>query len=156
MDVRITELEPQDLVCLRSVGDYWCLPTIWKRLFELLVQHHAPLPPRLGMTVFHDHHAGIPQARKRADVGLALLGPCELVDGLFSYTTPGGLYAITPHFGPGEEIGPFWEEWRTTWLPTSGWQLDTTRPSLEWYQSNPEVTPPELQVTLLCDPVLRA
>lgn len=156
MDVKITTLNPHKLVCCRNLGDYWGLPSTWQKLIESLRRNAAPLPPTLAMTVFHDHNDAVPMAERRADAGVALAREFPLPEGLFAYETPGGLYAIKPHFGSDEEIGPAWDRWREEWLLNSGWQLDPTRPSLEWYQSNPELTPPEIQVTLLCDPVRQA
>jgi AraC family transcriptional regulator len=152
MNVKITELAPQRLTSLRNIGNYWGLPATWQRLFELLGQQGALLPPRMAMSVFHDHHEGVPEADRRADAGVALAGEFVMKGDLFVQEIPGGLYAIYPHFGSYEEIGPVWERWRTEWLPASGWQLDTTRPSLEWYQNSPD-TQPELLMTYLCDPV---
>ena len=95
-------------------------------------------------------------AEKRSDAGLVLGGDVELGEELFAYETPGGLYAVTPYFGSSEEIGPAWVKWRADWLSKSGWKLDKTRPSLEWYQGSQDLTPTELHLTLLCDPVCQA
>lgn len=158
MDVKITNLSPLKLVCYRQIGDYGTLPTTWHKLFDVLTRRGAPMPPRLGMTVYHDNFDEIPVAERRSDAGLVLSGVVEPGEGVFAYEMPGGLYAVMPYFGPsdGSEldgIGPTWVRWRAEWLATSGWKLDKTRPSLEWYQSNQELVPPELQLTLLCDPV---
>ena len=153
MDVKITTLSPLNLVCYRHIGDYWGLPGAWKRLYETVVRLRGAMPPRLAMTVFHDNIDEVPMVEKRSDVGFVLTGEIELGEGLFSYETPGGIYAVTPYFGSSEEIGPAWEKWRAEWLTTSGWLLDKTRPSLEWYQGCQELTPTELHLTLLCDPV---
>ena len=156
MDTKIITFSSLKLVCYRQVGDYWNLPGTWQKLFELMANQGVPMPAPTGMTVFHDHFDGIPMAKKRSDAAVYLARDVKLVDGLFTYETPGGRYAVTPHFGPCEEIGTTWDKWREEWLPTSGWQLDTTRPSLEWYQGYFKLTPPELHLTLLCDPVCQA
>lgn len=93
---------------------------------------------------------------KRSDAAVYVPQDIALGEGLFRYETPGGLYAVKPHFGSCEEIGTTWDKWREEWLPASGWQLDKTRPSLEWYQGHFDFAPPELHVTLLCDAVCRA
>lgn len=156
MDVKITTLSPLKLVCYRNIGEYWNLPGTWQKLFELMASRGVAMPAPTGMTVFHDHFDEVPMPDKRSDAAVYVPQDIALGEGLFRYETPGGLYAVKPHFGSCEEIGTTWDKWREEWLPASGWQLDKTRPSLEWYQGHFDFAPPELHVTLLCDAVCRA
>lgn len=157
MDVKIVQLPPTRMFSLRNLGDYWQLPATWQRFLALLTQAGFEFGhDTTAMIVFHDHHPGVPMEAKRSDVSVSAGDRrIELCDGLFEQQTPGGLYAVTPHFGSYEEIGATWDAWRERWLPESGWIHDTTRPSLEWYQNDASVLPPELLLTLLCDPVRR-
>ncbi len=145
METRICEFEPRRAFGFSGEGDPWGLPALWKRIADL---------PCKGGGAARSLSLFLPGGRFAA-AWFASPGE-ELPPGAEEYALPGGTYAVTPFFGPCEGIGPRWDQWRATWLPTGGWELDPGRPSLEWYQSDASLAPPEISVTLLCDPVRRS
>ncbi len=155
MDVKIVRLDGQRFYAIRHVGDYWGLPPKMQQLQGALVGAGFRFPPTTVMILFHDHGDDAPMETRRSDVAVLADQEVRVEPPVFLEETPGGLYAVTPHFGSFEEIGDTWEKWRREWLPTSGWRYDATRPSLEWYQNDPGTVPAELLLTLLCDPVVR-
>ena len=141
-----------DLGAMRALGysgseEAWELPALWRRLRETM--RGAGLPAEAGrfLSVF------MPEGRFAA----AFLPPAGAdlppASGLEEFGLPGGIYAVIPHFGPCEAIGPFWDRWEAEWLKASGWELDPERPKLEWYQGHPELLSSDLSLALLCDPI---
>lgn len=155
MEVKIVALPGQRFYAMRNIGDYWQLPEKWQALVRHVVEAGYKMPPKQAMILFHDHGDGVPMEGRRSDVAVIADQEIPVAGELFVEETPGGTYAITPHFGSHEEIGLTWDRWRSEWLPTSGWRHDATRPSLEWYQNDASIVPPELLLTFLCDPVTR-
>lgn len=145
METKLCEFEPRRAYGLSGEGDLWGLPTLWKRLRTLFPEGSAAVGRKLSIF--------LPGARFAAAWFAA---PGEVLPpGVEEIDLPGGTYAVTAYFGPCEGIGPYWDRWREVWLPSSGWESDTDRPSLEWYQSDPSLAGPELGVTLICEPVIK-
>lgn len=150
METRISDLGAMRAIGLSGQEDAWELPDLWRKLRETMLGGH--LTPEAGrfLSVF------LPDGRFAA----AFLPPGDMgmpatpaTPGLEEIGLPGGIYAVIPHFGPCEAIGPFWDLWEEKWLPGSGWELDPERPKLEWYQGHPELLSSDLSLALLCDPV---
>ncbi|HPE70053.1 MAG TPA: AraC family transcriptional regulator, partial [Thermotogota bacterium] len=153
MNMKIVHLEPFHVISLASGGDYWGMPKTWQRFHQIIGGTPLAAQAESYLSVFHDHHRDIPMEQKKWDTGIIVKQKMPLPEELRFSTLAGGLYAVYLHFGPCEEIGPAWEEWTKGWLPQSPYEIDASRPSLEWYQNNLPFLPPELHVTFLCDPV---
>ncbi len=136
---------------VQNIGDYWGLPKTWATLHEVLRANNLYAASRGFMSVFADHDAAIPMSEKHSYAAMVVDAGFENTYGFNDILIPGGLYAVTVHFGSSEEIGPTWERWQKQWLPDSGWQIDAARPMYEWYQNG--CTEPELQLTFLVTPV---
>lgn len=155
MDVKIINLPSKRLLCMRQKGDYWKLPELWQKFAKELEARKLMRNDSMFMIVFHDHWNDTPMEERRSDVAMTTEENVRIKGEISLSETPGGLYAVTTHVGSYEEIQNTWEKWKTQWLPVSEWELDKSRPSLEWYQNSPSQLPPELLVTFLCDPVKR-
>ena len=156
MEVKIVSLPAWRLAALEHVGDYWELPRVCRVFHKEAGRLGLLQKESQFMLTFLDHWDDVPMERKRSCPSITLKPDVALPDGpLALLQAPGGLYACTPHFGSYETIGETWQLWRREWLPTSGWEPDPVRPSFEWYQNDPRTLPPELLLTLLCDPVKR-
>lgn len=153
MDIKIVDLSPMKFVCLRNTGDYWKLPQTWQNFHSKLREQGAYWPGSKFMILFHDHNSDAPMENRKSDTSMTIYDGFIPKDGLFTYDFPGGKYAVVAHFGSYEEIGNTDKIWKEEWLPNSGWVVETGLPFLEWYQNDPNTTPPELLLTLLCTPV---
>ena len=147
METRISDLGAMRAFGFSGTEDAWELPALWRKLRETMQGRGGPVEAGRFLSIF------MPDGRFAAaflpPVGMELPG----ASGLEGFALAGGIYAIIPHFGPCEAIGPFWDLWEEGWLPGSGWELDPARPKLEWYQGHPELLGAELSLALLCDPV---
>jgi len=147
METRISDLGAMRAFGFSGTEDAWELPALWRKLRETMRGCGVPSEAGRFLSVF------LPDGRFTA----AFLPPARVdisaAAGLEELRLPGGIYAVIPHFGPCEAIGPFWDLWEERWIPGSGWELDPARPKLEWYQGHPELLSSELSLALLCDPV---
>ena len=105
------------------------------------------------MSVFPDNIDSIPMEEKRTYASMAVDKDFVNKYNLHELIIPEGIYAIAVHFGSTEEIGPVWGKWLKEWLPDSGWEIDYSRPDLEWYQNRCVL--PELTLTFMCTSVKR-
>lgn len=151
MKTKIIEFGAKTVYGYSCTGDYWKLPGEWEKLHAIMSAHNLHAAATEYMSVFPDHNPEIPQEKKKALAGFVTGGQLEDGLDLKILDVPKGLYAVTVHYGSSEEIGPVWERWMENWLPDSGWKLDYSRPSYEWYQNRPEN--PEMQLTFLVTPV---
>jgi DNA gyrase inhibitor GyrI/AraC-like DNA-binding protein len=153
MNMKIVTLDSYRVVALKGGGDYWGMPKTWQTFHKVLKESDLYAKALSFLSIFHDHHAEIPMEHKRWDTGIIVKETIPVPATLDTYLLPGGLYAVYVHFGSCEEIGPAWEAWTKAWLADSAYQIDSSRPSLEWYQSSLSFLPPEMSLTFLCDPV---
>jgi len=147
METRISHLGAMRAFGFSGSKEAWELPALWGKLHETIKSSGLPMEAGRFISLF------MAEGRFAA----AVLTPPGMgipaASGLEGFLLPGGIYAIIPHFGPCEAIGPFWDLWEEKWFPGSGWELDPSRPKLEWYQGNPELLSSDLSLALLCDPL---
>lgn len=154
VDTKIVSFEKRRMIGVENVGDYWGLPKAWEKLQGVIAANGLSGSAKAWMCVFPDHDDRIAMADKHSFAAIEVPEAFENTFGLAEIRIPEGLYAVTVHFGASEEIGPTWDRWIREWLPASGWKTDVARPMYEWYQN--ACVPPELQLTFLCTPVVRA
>lgn len=151
MQTKIVSMEPRRLLGLTVEGDPWRLPAAWARLNPLLRTHRLEASARAWLSTFPAMAAeGVPRYGAAVEVPPLPEGPACPPD-LEEWPLPGGLWAVTVHFGSSEEIGATVDRWEKEWLPQSSWEADPDRPRWEWYQNGH--LPPELQITFWCAPV---
>lgn len=153
MKTKILELPEMTFVTMKCKGNYWNLPKTWQKFMPAVYKSGLTNKYSKFMSIFPDHHNDKPMEDKITYAAMSLEKVEYSGDEFEVVTVPAGLYAICVHFGSSEEIGPVWEDWNKNWLSKSGWEVDNSRPSLEWYQNNPETISTELLLTFLCDPV---
>lgn len=151
METKIVTLPEKRMVCIENIGDYWGLPKAWESLHKILGENDLHKYGREFMSVFPDSIDSIPMEKKRTYAAMTVDKDFENILSLHEIIVPEGIYAIAVHFGPNEDIGPAWDKWLEEWLPDSGWEVDYSRPNLEWYQNNCIL--PELTLTFMCTAV---
>ena len=151
METKIITLPEKRIVCVENIGDYWGLPIAWEKFHKILGENNLHQYGREWMSVFPDHDEKIPVEEKRSYAAMTVDKDFVNKYGLKEVIIPEGIYAIAVHFGDTEGIGPAWDKWLAEWLPHSGWEVDYSRPNLEWYQNR--VCDPELTLTFMCTPV---
>jgi AraC-like DNA-binding protein/DNA gyrase inhibitor GyrI len=154
MLVKIANIPPIQLVCLKNLGDYWKLPATWDKFRKKIDGHRIKTTNTFSMTIFFDHHNDVPADKKVSYVCSGSDHKGNLPEGLFKYKFPGGKYAILAHMGSYDEIGIVWEDFVKNFLSLKGWKMNPDLPSLEWYQNSPGNLSPDLWMTYLCEPVL--
>lgn len=81
----------------------------------------------------HDDPVFTKSSQCRYDAGVETGGKDLLDDEANRTTIPGGLYACTRFWGTSAEILGVWDEVLRSWMPASGYQIDS-RPFLERYE----------------------
>lgn len=153
VETKIISFDKKRMVGVENIGDYWGLPKTWEKLHQSLKQNNLYGFAKEWVSVFPDHDELIRMENKRSYAAIIVDENFSNTYGLNELIIPEGLYAVTVHFGSGEEIGPSWDRWIKEWLPESGWEIDKSRPNYEWYQN--QCVLPELTLTFLCTPVIK-
>jgi len=151
METKIVTLPEKRIVCIENIGDYWGLPKAWEKFHKILGENNLHQHGREWMSVFPDNIDGIPMEKKRTYASMTVDKDFINKYDLHEVIIPEGIYTVAVHFGSTEDIGPAWDRWLKEWLPDSGWEIDYSRPNLEWYQNR--CVPPELTLTFMCTSV---
>lgn len=151
METKIITLPEKRIVCIENIGDFWGLPKAWEKFQKILGENNLHQYGREWMSVFPDNSDEIPVKKKRTYAAMTVDMDFENKYGLQEVMIPEGIYAIAVHFGSTENIGPAWDKWLEEWIPNSGWEIDYSRPNLEWYQNH--CVPTELTLTFMCTSV---
>lgn len=157
---RIVTLGPAVYAGLKGHGSYWKMPDLWQRFHDLMNEHRLYLQGAQFMTILFDHAAEhIPFDERYWAAAMTIPDTADpetyRAAGMDIMRSVGGLYAVCIHAGPYDQIGDLWGRWRKDLLSDGSWELDSGRPSFEWYQNDSSSVPEELLLTLLCDPVIR-
>lgn len=148
METKILTLPEKRIVGVENIGAYWGLPKAWDKLHKILGENNLHQNGREWMSVFPDTIDSIPMDDKRTYAAMTVDKDFVNKYGLHEVIIPEGVYAIAVHFGSTENIGDVWDKWLQDWLLDSGWEIDYSRPNLEWYQN--QCILPELQLTFMC------
>lgn len=132
MEIRLVDLPPVLVACLRYTGPYGpALGDFWRDSFiPWLQQQQLDGPTCYGIGL--DDPTTTPPAQCRYDAcvevpeGFHASAPCMLM------TLPGGRYAIAGFRGDARDIGAAWMDMCTRLVPAQGLHNDA-RPSFERY-----------------------
>lgn len=129
--VRLIEVAPVDVLCLRHNGPIASIGVTYRKLFALLRGKVAlPYPPmQIGISVGDPEGPGF--LYRAGLAGEEIAGPIE---GVERYRVEGGLYASHRLVGPYALIGPTFQAIFGQWLPQSGFEPES-RPALEFYRT---------------------
>lgn len=132
MSVRLVELPPVTLACLRHVGPYGApVLRVWQEHYYPWAALHGLLDrPRYGIS--HDDPAVTAPDLCRYDACAAVPDGFVATGAAFTTRLAGGRYAALEFEGTNAEVIDAWDALLRDWLPDSGLQLDA-RPSFEFY-----------------------
>jgi len=153
---KIVYLKPKWLAGIQVVGPYGeTVPGAWASVFHYLESGaHFEMPERgYGLTYDDPRNTDAENLRYVAgvEVPATWLPPkgCAAMRVEFK----GGSYARLRFEGPYSEVGQVISEYRNTWVPREGLQLDSDKPLLAIYHSDTRTVEPQDQVADICLPV---
>jgi AraC family transcriptional regulator len=120
MDVRIVELAPKEVACLRHTGPFGPqLADFWRNeVGPWLERHH--LKGRVTYGVAQDDPGSTPAEQCRYDACVEVGAEEPPAQPGFLATIPGGRYAAADYHGTGEGIGQAWMAFYSEALPAAG------------------------------------
>ena len=152
MDVKIVTLQATQVAFVRHVGPYSQVGSAWEKVcMHLGRQGLLGSGTRFIGLCYDDPEVTAPDkirydACVTVDDGFA--GEGEVAVG----TIGGGEYAVTTHVGPYDRLKDTYAALFGQWLPHSGREL-RSEPSLEFYLTDPDSTPPEEMLTDIYAPL---
>jgi AraC family transcriptional regulator len=136
MNVSAVTLPDFHVACMRSVGPYGPtqIPALWTKLFGWAQARGLVTPDVVSLGISYDDPNITPPEKCRYDACIVVpsgLVPSGLVPPDLSpdpeitvKDVPGGKYAVSKYVGTAAEIGKAWGQMLSTWLPSSGYQMD--------------------------------
>jgi AraC family transcriptional regulator len=135
IEIKLVEREPVQVLYLRyqgpfgeSIGEFWR-----DEVHPWMVQNGLLGKPCYGVSLDDPKITDPDKCRYDACVEIENVSKVESLAN--SAEIPGGLFAVTEFFGKSSEIGKIWDEILRSWLPSSGYQVDS-RPFIEYYSPN--------------------
>jgi DNA gyrase inhibitor GyrI len=132
MTLRIVDLPPATVACLRHIGPYGpALGAFWRDTFIPWLQaNRLDGPTCYGIGL--DDPGTTPPAQCRYDACVEIPAGFTVSAPAIVTTLPGGRYAIAPFKGDARDIGKAWMDMCSQWVPEQGLQFDA-RPCFERY-----------------------
>ena len=151
MQVEIRENVPSwHTLALRHIGPYWQIGPAFGRLMEWAGKNGAPIAgPTIG--VYYDDPDSMKESDLKSDACVVVAPHYKLPEGseLRMLDLAGGRHAVYTHVGSYAGLGDAWQRFFGEWFPTSGLELDETRPTYEVYLSDcSQVSEDRLQTEL--------
>ena len=141
MELRIMELLPVRLACLRYTGPYGpALGEFWRDHFLPWCAHHQfdSLADCYGIGL--DDPATTAPEDCRYDAGIEVPTQFQASAPAHIHTLPGGRYAVAQFCGNASQIGAAWQAMFQQLLPQQGLQIDA-RPCFERYLAGTRTDP---------------
>ena len=148
MDVRIENLAPMKVACLRHVGPYDddALRETWEKLLAWAGPRGLFGPRTLKVGIDHDNpHVTAPD-KLRYDACITTDRPVQPEGEIGTQEIGGGEYAVVTHKGPYETLHETYARLYGDWLPRSGREPADTH-GFAVYRKTPPDTAPEDLVT---------
>ncbi len=141
MKVKLERLPDLPVAFMRHVGTYAEVGATWDRLLLELGRLGYLGGDARFIGLCHDDPEVTPADKLRYDACVSVATPPAVGGDLGFQTIPGGLYAVTTHFGAYAQLGLTYAQLLGRWLPRSGYALRST-PCLEMYLNDPHSTDP--------------
>lgn len=142
MNVRIERRDPIQAVYLRHVGPYVEVGETWGRLCGLAGPRGLMSGPVSMFGLSYDDPAVTPPEKLRYDACLRVDGEVSVDPPLALQELPPGIFAVTLHQGPYEELARTYAELYGGWLPGSG-REPREGATMEIYLNDPCSTAPQ-------------
>ena len=153
MEVRIEELAPVEVACVRRQGPYIrSAKAAWEALWGWVKAKGLAGQVRQAIGYGHHDPAVTPGEQCLYDACLAIEGGFETDDPVGRQMLPGGRYAILTLHGSYEQIPDGFARLRDEFLPSCGEPVDA-RPWIERYLNDPCQVPEAEILTELCVPL---
>jgi len=130
MEFRIKKIDPKYLIGMHmnmSLSDNKT-PELWQKFMP----RRADVENRtsndfISMQVYEEHESNLfsPSTQFRKWAVVEVTDKTKVPDGMESYYLPGGLYAVFIHIGPVTDFPKTMKYIFGSWLPESGYALDT-------------------------------
>lgn len=149
-------LRPTRVVFVRETGRYSQSSQLaWKRMFDWLNTAALTEQPRRGYGLARDNPRLKPVEQCRYDACVEITDGMEsrLPEGFNIQTLPGGPYVRKRHVGNHATLRDTIVEVREGWLPARGLAVDTRRPLVEVYLTDPRFVPADQMKTEICMPI---
>ena len=155
MKVKLERLPDLPVAFMRHVGPYAAVGATWDRLLLELGRLGYLGGDARFIGVCYDDPEVTPANKLRYDACVSVATPPAVGGDLGLQTIPGGLYAVTTHFGAYARLGLTYAKLFGRWLPRSGYALRST-PCLEMYLNDPHSTDPAGLITDIYAPLTSA
>lgn len=144
-DVTIRDCAPMTLAAMRHTGPYMGIGAVFDRLGAWAGPRGLIGPQTLGVGVYFDDPASVPESQLRSAAGITVAAPVD-DPAVETLTLPAGPCAVLRHLGPYAELERSYQWLYREWLPASG-REPADQPCWEVYVNDPRTTPPAELVT---------
>jgi AraC family transcriptional regulator len=137
LNASVVTLPDYHVACMRSVGPYGApqIPALWTRLLDWAQPRGFVTPTRLTIGISYDNPAVTPPEKCRYDACIVVPLDFSPEPNVTMRDVQGGKYAVAEFVGTAADIMAAWNQLLSSWLPTSGYQLDN-RDCFELYRGN--------------------
>ena len=142
MNVQIKTVNPMRVAFMRHAGPYNEAGDTWEKLCLALGKEGLIGGDSQFIGVSYDDPEVTPPDKIRYDACITVNERFAAAGDIGVQTLPGGLYAMTTHFGPYDGLAKTYSRLFGQWLPRSGRRLGPG-PCFESYLNSPENTEPE-------------
>lgn len=152
--VKIVELEPMTIAFTRSSKGYLQdgIDDAWQKLMPFYSAHRPKKAEEACLGLSWDDPEVIEVDRCRYEAALAVDEGTKPEGEVGVRRLPGGTYAFYRYTGPYSGLSETYQRLIKGWLAGSGYTM-RDEPSIEFYRSDPETTPPEELITDIHLPV---
>jgi AraC family transcriptional regulator len=150
-------IRPLTVLYARSMGPYaTATRDAWRAMGSWLDARDARSLMRISYGLFRDDPSTTGPELLRYDACVPLVFGLEedAAAGIRRQTLPGGAYAVQTHTGAIEATGETFSQMRRNEVPARGLQIDSDRPFLAIYLTDPTVTLEKYRRTELCVPIV--
>lgn len=154
MDIKIENWEPRKVAFVRHLGPYQECGTAWDRLCTWAAPKGllAGGPEMFGIS--YDDPETTPPEKIRYDACLRVEDDIEPGEDIGLQEIAGGTYVVATHEGPYSDFNQTYSYLYADYIPSTQWECRDA-PCVEIYLNDPNSTPPEDLVSLVCIPVTK-
>lgn len=147
MNIEVREVGPRRAVCVVHKGPYSMIGSAFGRIAQWVKSHGVDA--REGIGLYYDDPSKVAPEELRAHAGQLVPEDfttddpnVEIVD------IPAGLFAVTTHMGPYDDLMGAWMEFHGQWMPRSGYEYGPVAPHEVYVNDCAEVPPEEVRTDL--------
>lgn len=148
ISVEIKKMDSFNVAYLEHKGPYKTVGQAWEKLIK--ATSHLGQTQFIGIP-YNDPHLTIDE-KIRYDACIRLASTKDISKQISQKTIPGGLFAITTHYGSYEGLDETYHLLYGLWLPNQDYTL-RDEPPLEYYVTDSRTTPPEEAITEIYLPI---